>query len=345
MRKLFYLLIVTFICSGIYSQKAFLADDFLKGHRLYYVQDSQDGEVIEYYLLSEIITGDVVLEYGTSSISTPRVKDIARTISYKNIKDINIRLTGDINFDGIEDIVIDDPEILDEGCYIPLKNSNLFISQNGKYVYSADISSLYNGAYCLRGGSFTVATDKEQIITSASGGAALHSFAVYEIDGIHTKKVGEFVEDGFKNPVFLEITGKQLVDDVWKDIDLKIVPEECLEKVLSFDTKNGKGSILLFLHDNILYYAFKQSDGYISFAHPSHPDKADKATFTLSEESDGYELEFKSGTIKYTIYETENLIGITIDVNGKITDWSGNLSSKVGDLKRLEGEKIKNIIK
>ncbi len=343
-RKIFSLIALLSACLGLYSQKAYLADDFLEGKRLYFVQKTEDNVIKEYYLLSDIFSGEVVLEYGDKSISTPQIQDMARTIAFENIKDINIRLSDDMNFDGREDIIIDDPELDDMGCYMPMKNSNVFISHGDKYVYSNDISSLYNDSYCMPEGYLDVDDDSRRLIKIIIGRAGMNDYEVYEVDGIHIKMVEHYIEDVFSNPVFMERAGKKLVNGEWKDVDLKAVFEDDLDKILSFKTQNGKGEVMLFVNDTILYYTFKQPDGYISFAYPSHPDKLSKSKFKIENVPDGIVLEFYSGSIKYTVYETDN-IGIKIDVDGKVTDWKGVYSTKIGGFQRLLNENLKNVIK
>ncbi|PBI87522.1 hypothetical protein BSF41_29590 [Flavobacterium sp. ACN2] len=94
-----------------------------------------------------------------------------------------------------------------------------------------------------------------------------------------------------------------------------------------------------------MYYAFRQNDEYkfVSFAHPSTPEKADKAGFKFRKQNTVYELEFNSGNIKYIIYESATDIGIKIYVNGKLSDWQG--TSKEGSLSVLSNSTFKNMVK
>nr|WP_199001335.1 hypothetical protein [Flavobacterium sp. ASV13] len=82
---------------------------------------------------------------------------------------------------------------------------------------------------------------------------------------------------------------------------------------------------------------------FISFAHPSSVEKADKAIFKFRKQNTNYELQFNSGNIKYLIYETPDSVGIKINVNGKISDWQG--INKKGSLSGLETAKLANVTK
>ncbi|MFB9077990.1 XAC2610-related protein [Flavobacterium procerum] len=328
------------------AQKAYLIHDFMKGYTLYFIQQKIGSETKEYYKLADDKSKKTVLEFGAKELAKPQIIKTAQTIAFKSLSNSNIQVLGDVNFDEREDIVVNNPEIIDdEGCYNPTKIAHIFINSPATFTESQSISNVYNSAYCLRGGSFEIDAKYKRLITCSSGGAANHSCEHYSVLGKEAKMISSFEEDGFAQGPFSKITGKKLENSKWISFNSLSIYEPNLDpdKVLAFDTKNGKGRILLFNSDNILYYAFKQNDEYnfISFAHPSSPEKAGKATFKFRKQNAGYELEFNSGSIKYLVYETSTGVGIKINVNGKISDWQG--MTKEGSLETLVKNKFVNV--
>ena len=341
-------ILVFFVLVGMFpvkAQKAYLIHDFMKGYTLYYIQQKTDSETKEYYQLTEDKTKKIVLEFGAKELSKPQTSKKAKKASFKSISDSNIRILGDVNFDGKQDIVIHETEINDDGCYTAQATAYVFVNTSNGFLSSPSISRLYNDAYCVRGGSFEIDSKNKRIITSSSGGAALHVSSYYSISGIETKEIATFEEEGDPFSPFFKITGKKWKDNNWVSFSSLSVYEPDLEKLFSFDTKNGKGRVLLFKAKDILYYAFQQNDEYkfISFAYPSSPEKADKSTFRFRKQSVTYELEFNSGSIKYIAYESPNETGIKIYVNGKLSDWQG--TANTGTLAILANGNFKNVIK
>lgn len=339
-----------FLLAKIYTvqaQKAFIINDFIKGYTLNFISDSTNSRVKEYYKLTVNESKKTVLEYGAKELSSSQISKTAKTISFKNIDGKNIRVLGDVNFDGRPDIIIFDTEIQNEGCYNPIATANIFINLPSGFVSSPSISSVYNNAYCMRGGSFKINPQYKQIITSSLGGAANHGIEHYSVTGKEAKILSSFEEDGFANSPFTQITGKRWENNKYVSFSSLSLYEPNLgkNKLLAFDTKNGKGRVILFKADNILYYAFQQNDEYqfVSFAHPSSPEKADKAIFKFRKQDSGYELEFNSGTIKYLLYETPDGVGIKININGKIADWQG--VGNEGTLSSLSNTKLVNVVK
>ncbi|MFD1601986.1 XAC2610-related protein [Flavobacterium artemisiae] len=340
----FLLLLVTGF-NNLHAQKAYLINDFMKGYTLYFVQQDSKPNTKEYYTLTENTSKKTVLEFGTKELSNPQIKKTAKIATFKSIPNINIHVLGDVNFDGREDILIDGTELFDEGCYNPRPSSSIFINTANSFVYNQSISSVYEGAYCLRGGSFEIDSKYKRLITSSSGGALIRGYEYYSVTKNEAKLISSFeIEASYPSP-FSKITGKKLENNKWVSFTSLSLYEEGLEKdkLLAFDTKNGKGRVILFKVDDVLYYVFQQNDEYkfVSFAHPSIPEKADKALFKFTKQNISFQLEFNSGSIKYIIYETPNEVGIKIYVNGKLSDWQG--TAKAGSLSALGNLKFKNM--
>ncbi|MCR4033083.1 MULTISPECIES: XAC2610-related protein [Flavobacterium] len=329
------------------AQKAYLVNDFMKGYTLLFVTQTTGTKIKQYYKLTENESKKMVLEFGLKELSKPTILKTAKITAFKNISESHIHILGDANFDGRQDICIYETEAYDEGCYTPQATAHVFINLPTSFVESPSISDVYNSANCMRGGSFDIDTKNKRLITWSLGGAALHGCSQYSVSGIKAKEECYFEEDGFGASPFSQITGKKLENNKWVPFTSLSLYEEGLEedKLLAFDTKNGKGRIILFKVNNVLYYAFQQNDQYkfISFAHPSSPEKASKATFKFRKQNSTSELEFNSGSIKYIIYETTNAFGIRIYVNGKLSDWQG--TAKQGSLAKLTNSKFLNILK
>lgn len=341
--------LLLFLCAVFYNanaQKAYIINDFMKGYTLYFAQQKVKSETKEYYKLTENESKKIVLEYGAKELSKSQISKTAKTVVFKSITDPNIRVLGDVNFDGKTDVIIFATVTNDdEGCYSPQATASIFINTSNGFISSSSISSVYNDAFCVRGGSFEIDAKNKRLITWSSGGAALHAGAYYSVSGTETKLLSSFEEDGFTQTPFYKITGKKWEKNKYIPFTSLSVYEPDLDKLLVFDTKNGKGRIILFKVDKVLYYAFRQNDEYkfVSFAHPVSPEKANKAVFKFTKQNTGNELEFNSGNIKYTIYETPNSVGIKINVNGKISDWQG--IGKKGTLSSLTNAKFVNLVR
>lgn len=340
--------LLLFVCAAFYSanaQKAYIINDFMKGYTLYFAQQTVKSEIREYYKITENQSKKIVLEYGAKELSKPQISKTARTVAFKSITDKNIRVLGDVNFDGRPDVVIHETEAIDDGCYTPQATAHIYVNTSTSFISSQSISDVYNGANCMRGGSFDIDTKNKRLITTSLGGAALHGIEHYSVSGTEAKLLSSFEEDGFTQTPFYKITGKKWEKNKYVPFASLSVYEPDLDKLLVFDTKNHKGRILLFKVDNVLYYAFRQNDEYkfVSFAHPVSPEKANKAVFKFRKQNTGNELEFNSGNIKYILYETPNAVGIKINVNGKISDWQG--MGKKGTLSSLTNAKFVNLVK
>ena len=147
------LCLVLFLFAEIYNasvQKAYIANDFLKDYILYFVKQTKDSETKEYYKLTENQTKKTVLEYGSNELSKSETLKTAKITAFKSIPESNIRVLGDVNFDGRKDIVIHETEINDDGCYTAQATAHVFINTPGNFLSSPSISSLYNDAYCVR---------------------------------------------------------------------------------------------------------------------------------------------------------------------------------------------------
>lgn len=328
------------------AQNAYIINDFMKGYTLYFAKQTKNSKTKEYYKLTENQTKKTVLEYGEKEFSKSELSKTAKITAFKNISEPNIRILGDVNFDGRADIIIFNNEINDdEGCYTPQATAYIFINNSNSFILSKSISDLYYNSSCVRGGSFEIDSKNKRLVTSSSGGAALHACSYYSVSGLEAKEECTFEEDGYSPSPFSTIAGKKRKDNNWISFSTLSVYEPNLDKVVSFDTKNGKGRVILFKSKGVLYYAFQQNDAYkfISFAHPSDPEKAAKAIFKFRKQNTAYELEFNSGSIKYIIYETTNNFGIRIYVNGKLSDWQG--TAKQGSLSDLVNSKFVNMVK
>jgi len=340
--------LLLFVCAAFYNanaQKAYIINDFMKGYTLYFAQQTVKSEIREYYKITENQSKKIVLEYGAKELSKSQISKTARTVAFKSITDKNIRVLGDVNFDGRPDVVIHETEAIDDGCYTPQATAHIYVNTSTSFISSQSISDVYNGANCMRGGSFDIDTKNKRLITTSLGGAALHGIEHYSVSGTEAKLLSSFEEDGFTQTPFYKITGKKWEKNKYVPFASLSVYEPDLDKLLVFDTKNHKGRILLFKVDNVLYYAFRQNDEYkfVSFAHPVSPEKANKAVFKFRKQNTGNELEFNSGNIKYILYETPNAVGIKINVNGKISDWQG--MGKKGTLSSLTNAKFVNLVK
>src|SRR5690606_22870813 len=92
------------------------------------LKQTKNSEIKEYYKLTENQTKKTVLEYGSKEFSNSETLKTAKITSFKSIPESNIRVLGDLNFDGRKDIVIHETEINDDGCYTAQATAHVFIN-------------------------------------------------------------------------------------------------------------------------------------------------------------------------------------------------------------------------
>lgn len=109
-----------------------------------------------------------------------------------------------------------------------------------------------------------------------------------------------------------------------------------LKELLSFEIPNKKRTVKLISDRNQLYYLLIRPDQSIEHIYQEafavSPDTTSALKISFEEEL-------------YTLYETENEIGIKIDYNGKKYDWKGDKAGQHGSLKEVLENADKNLYK
>lgn len=352
-------LLLTLFISETYAQVVFRINDFSEKYTVIHTIDNITQEnSAEYFILyskSDNQMNKPLLEYGEISLRDYAIKHAVKApvMTYKNMYQSNFYQGEDYNFDGVKDIIILDPGEEDEGCYTSQQNANIFISNaNGTFYYNQPLSDKFNESMCLRRAILFTIPENKEICFSQSGGAysEYSEFYKFENDTLRLFKTNDLNHQNF---LYSNNVEKQLKDGKWVTIKSHrfFLSEEKPEPILSFDTENNKGKVFVFgdtfyvngKDSNSLYYAFMIDNDVVEFAFPDDPEKADKMRFRLKKSKNRQELEFNSGTIVYTIYETSTSLGIKVNVNGKEHDWKGNLSNKKGSLNNLNPEIHNNL--
>lgn len=360
MKNLFTTVILSvFFISVTKAQDIFRINDFSEKYTLIYIIDNiPEKNSPEYFLLYDKTDKQLnkpLLGYGDAKLKKHAVKHRlkASEILYKDMPQANFQRCADYNFDGVKDIIIYDPEIEEEGCYVPKQHANIFISRtSGMFYYNKSLSDNFNKTVCLKNSSFYPIPEKQEICLEQKGSAFSHYYEYFKFES-DTLRLIRKSSVQYKSMLYWSCTNTELQNGEWiTSNSLKFfMREENPEAILSFDTSNGKGKVFLFKDTfyvnkkdtENLYYVFLIDDETIEFAYPDDPEKADNMRFRLKDNDNGKELKFNSGKVIYTIYETAESVGIRMNVNGKEHDWKAKLSSKKGSLDNLIPNTLNNV--
>jgi len=259
-----------------------------------------------------------------------------------NIKEIpygeqSLIMYEDFNFDGINDFAIRDGF---NSCYSG-PSYEIYIAKNGSFVFDEDFTDL-GQSYC---GMFGVDSSSERLYTMTKSGCCWHQSSEYIIKDNKPFAVKIVERDAFGYPFVWE----SIQEWIGENMDLKktqYLDRENVYEVLSFlIDKNNKRVVLFHDGNNNLYYSLlANEEGMVEFSYPDiNPETEDDNTFLLNDENG--KLSFSNPWATYTIYETENTIGIDVLMKGKVYNMEGRKLSQTGSLSNLkEGESMENLL-
>ncbi len=258
-----------------------------------------------------------------------------------NIKELpygeqSVIIYEDFNFDSIKDFAVMDGQ---NSCYHgPSFQIYLGGKVKGKFTLNQGFTRLAQ-EYC---GMFQVDAKEKKLSTMTKSGCCWHQYSEFIVVNNKPKAI-KIVEDEAMNFPFITSSteiwdGKKMVKTSARTIDFAESESKIL---LSFKTKNGENEIVLFNYDNQLNYIFVNKNGNIDFAYP-RDSELENPTFTLDSKENPTTLSFINKGVTYKIYETEK-IGVQVNVKGKLSDFSGELTTQKGSLRKLIEENLANM--
>ena len=241
----------------------------------------------------------------------------------------------DYNFDGKKDFAIMDGQ---NSCYHG-PSFQIYLATTNGFKLSNEFTRLAQ-EYC---GMFYVDSKEKKISTMTKSGCCWHQFSEFIVEN-NKPKVIKIVEEGgmdFPYSTYSEEVwnGKKMITTIKTTINLE---EEGIKPILRFHIdKNGKDIILFNINDRTLNYAVINKDDSVEFSYPietiyQNPD----FTFNKKENT----IVFKNKNVTYKIYNDIDKVGIQINIDGKLYDWSGNNMTKKGTLENLLVTKLDNVV-
>jgi hypothetical protein len=335
--KYFTTIVLQLIFNSTFAQTTFTVDNFSKD---YY------GEIF-ISDTSEVFSKGWIAIYGRKSkeqIINVNSEELALNLhdgkALVNIKELpygeqSLIMYDDYNFDGVKDFAIEDGQ---NSCYHG-PSFQIYLASNHGFVLSEDFTRLAQ-EYC---GMFNVNFSEKRISTMTKSGCCWHQFSEFIVENNKPKAI-KIIEDDQTDFPFDKYSeeiwnGKKMDKTSKRTIDLD---EEGIKIVLSFKVdKNEKQIVLFNINNRTLNYALIGKDGSVEFSYPiesvyKNPDfKFDTKINTIT---------FQNKDAIYKIYSDTNSIGIEINLNSKMYNWTGNINTKKGDLKDLITAKLDNVV-
>lgn len=260
-----------------------------------------------------------------------------------NIKELpygeqSVIIYEDFNFDSIKDFAIMDGQ---NSCYHgPSFRIYLGGKVKGKFTLNQEFTRLAQ-EYC---GMFQVDAEEKKLLTMTKSGCCWHQYSEFIVVNNKPKAIKILEDDAMYFPFITSSSeiwdGKKMVKTSARKIDFAESESKIL---LSFKTKSDENEIVLFSIEDQLNYIFINKNGNIDFAYPRDSEQ-ENPTFTLDSKENPTMLSFTNKDVTYKIYETEGeKIGVQVNVKGKLSDFSGELTTQKGNLRKLIEENLANI--
>jgi uncharacterized protein YecT (DUF1311 family) len=138
----------------------------------------------------------------------------ARLYDYQGV--INV---GDFNFDGQEDIAIQNGNEASYGG--PSYDVYLFALGNHTFVFNRSMTELIAGSL----GFFQVDSKKKQLVTLTKDGCCYHLTTTYEVINNQPEPVFREIEDATKSDTYVVVTDQRRVDGKWTKGTTKRIPQ------------------------------------------------------------------------------------------------------------------------
>ncbi len=255
--------------------------------------------------------------------------------------DQSVLIYEDFNFDGKKDLALMTGY---HSCYGG-PAFDIYLATNAGFEYSSGFSVLSN-EYC---GMFLVDEKSQTLHTMVKSGCCWHQLSEYKVIDNEPKIIKSVTHDltGRLEPYFI-----QELNTVWQNNDfieterLLLPYNDDMEILVSFELEKTKKRVVVFGVNNVLYYALEQADEAVEFYFPKpYYDKNRKETiykpFTFDTEDKT--LSFHNEDAHYTLYQTEQTVGIHVKTGGKTYDLKGLYPSLSGSLSIFDTQSLDEI--
>ncbi len=338
--KNFVCLFLILAAVGIaFGQKTFEVQDFSKDYYgKVYLEDPSEvfskGWVAIYEKKTNKQLIKVVSEELISETEDGKVKANVKELPYG---EQSLIIYDDFNFDGIKDFAVMDGQ---NSCYHgPSFQIYLASKIKSRFVLNKSFTQLAQD-YC---GMFDIDKTTKKISTMTKSGCCWHQFSEFIVVNNMPKAI-KIVEDDASGFPFSNLStetwnGKKMVKTSVRSVDFE---NEDLKVLFSFLTKTNN-QIVLFSYENELHYALINQKKNVEFAYPKDSEQ-ENPTFTIDSKENPTALSFTNKNATYKIYETEGeKIGVQVNVNGKLSDISGDKTSQKGSLRKLADANLSNV--
>ena len=235
----------------------------------------------------------------------------------------SILIYEDFNFDDNPDLAV---MFGQESCYHGPSYS-VYLFDKGKFVYDDAFSALAT-ENC---GMFQVNAKLKQINTFTKSGCCWHQSTTYKVVNNSPIEIEIFEMDHTKFPYYTETT-TTMIGKKTKVQSKFFIAEDVydVKQLLSFELEGNNKKVVLF-EDGAqqLYYALLNKDKTVALNYPEI-QSSEEAFFTIDKSKKT--ISFTNKDTIYTIYCTQNTVGIIINQNQKITNLKGKFTSLCGSL-------------
>jgi hypothetical protein len=333
----FATIFLTFLLHQCISQTVFTVDNFSK---TYYgkilIQDTSEVDSKGWIAIYERKTNKQIIKVMSDDLFL----ELHEGKAVANIRSLpygeqSLIMYDDFNFDGRKDFAISDGQ---NSCYHGPSFKIYLASENG-FIYSKDFTRLAQ-EYC---GMFDVHPAQKRIFTMTKSGCCWHEYSEFMVKNNKPKLIIRETEK-----VDLPYSTSTL--ETWnadkkttKSIQTIDTSQEGIKVILSFSIPDNNKQIILFnINDRTLNYALVKKDSSVEFSYPGKTEYKQR-DFVFDSTLNNLSVTFKNTKVEYKIYETQNSVGIIINVDGKSHDWIGNLNTKTGSLSKLREIRLDNV--
>lgn len=330
-------ILFVFFTIGSFAQTIYIVDNFSKDlYAKIKINDTSEVFSKGWVAVFDRKTNRQLIKLSSDELAL-RLHDNKAIANIKSLPygEQSLVMYDDFNFDGQKDLAICDGQ---NSCYHG-PSFKIYLANAKNFVLNRDFTRLAQ-EYC---GMFNADAKAKRIYTMTKSGCCWHEYSEFMVANNKPKAIKIVTEE---QDLPFEIytqeiwNGKSMVKKSVKRIDTE---QEGIDVVLSFKIPaNGKQIILYNINNRMLYYALLDRDSTVAF---SYPIKAiyRNADFKLDSSKNNIEVLFKNKNASYKVFERPNQIGISINADGKLYNWIGDVDSKRGSLSKLGNLKLDNV--
>jgi hypothetical protein len=266
--------------------------------------------------------------------------DIAEGKAVPNIKQLpygeqSVLIYEDFNFDGRKDLAIMDGQ---NSCYHG-PSFQIYLATGSGFRPSPDFTELAQN-FC---GMFQVDVASKTLSTMTKSGCCWHQFNEYRVAGDRPVLVRS-VEDEVAGGAPLAYRKMSVWEKGHKRRTSYQLEEDVghLQTFLSFPLKESNKSVVVFRAEgDMLDYALLKADGDVEFSYAldvlgyRRGAVSDEPLPEMRLAREGHALSFRNGKYTYTIHDSAERLGVSVDFNKRSVFLAGDPAGKKGGLAQL----------